>query len=452
MSELTILSVASDAIGYGRMGVNLISHLRKQGVEVFDRFDSPDGDSAYSPAQAALNSGRRQKLTNVVVWCSVPGHARGWWEGQHSACMTMYETDFLPPAFKEALHNFDTLIVPSEQNLDLFGRHHDNVHLVQLGIDPDVWQYRERTMPEQEFRFLIGGSGTRKGTDLAFRAFNKVFKTWPANGPVPKLIMKSPKPEDFYGDRVERVGGRISAEAEVALYASAHCYIQRSRGEGFGLQPLQAMAQGCPTILTDAHGHKAFSHLGMGLSTTMADAAYFVHGPSGQWWEPDFDELCEYMAEVYLNYDPAVKWAKAASGIVHDNFTWDISARQFLDVFGDELDKPYSGSGVWREPNFKRYRTITNADFSADIAGVHYRFLRGQEYWELADVKRILWEGGHLDPRCCVGDDTGLLEQQLSNMPAYSARHSICPMCNRPLDNGDSTLADQLFARLEAQR
>ena len=68
---------------------------------------------------------------------------------------------------------------------------------------------------------------------------------------------------------------------ELDLYRSCHAYLQPSRGEGFGLQPLQALALGRPTILTNAHGHASFAHLGIPLDSTMQKAAYFTPVPGG---------------------------------------------------------------------------------------------------------------------------------------------------------------------------
>src|SRR5205807_7448785 len=111
-----------------------------------------------------------------------------------------------------------------------------------------------------------------------FRALWGKDGSWPSDMPIPRLVMKNPKAENFYGDRVLMVTGRMSNQAEIDLYQNAHCYLQPSRGEGFGLQPLQALACGIPTILTDAHGHKDFAHLGLGLSSKMAKADYFIYG------------------------------------------------------------------------------------------------------------------------------------------------------------------------------
>jgi hypothetical protein len=107
--------------------------------------------------------------------------------------------DASPESFRESLHRFDTIMVPSEQNLELFSQFHPNVRYVPLGIDPAVWHYEDRMPTDRFFRFLIGGSGKRKGTELAV-AFKKLWGkegSW-GDGPIPMLMMKNPKAEQFF--------------------------------------------------------------------------------------------------------------------------------------------------------------------------------------------------------------------------------------------------------------
>lgn len=469
-SELTLLFVHGSALGYGRLGVELDKALRARGVDVYDHLDSPDLPEGLG--EKMLNEGRRAKRTNVVCWVSVPTHARGWWKGQHSSVFTMWEATRLPETFRETLHEFDTVVVPSDQNLELFSQYHPNVRLAYLGVDPEVWGFRPRTPPEREFRFLVGGSGKRKGTDLAHAAFRKVFPSvsvnpdgsvgppWWKDGPTPVLVMKNPKGEDYYGERVEMVTGRISSRDEVDLYASAHCYLQPSRGEGFGLQPLQAIAQGCPTILTNAHGHAAFAHLGIGIGSKPAPADYFIYGDAGEWWEPDFDELCERMVWVYKTYEHRARDARlnAWNAVNHESarFTWNHTAEQFVAAFDGALDLPPTGTQEWFRPDVKRFLVMVNEPWSADIAGVTYHFMPGQRYYELSDVKRILFEAGKLDPACIatIGPDGniedfdhGLTQSQAERIPDYTAAHAHCNLCGQRLGTAPTRADDLLAAR-----
>lgn len=450
--ELNLLYVHALSMGYGRYGTMLAAEFGKMGIEVNDDLPSPPGQkhSSRIPLENA-----KSKICNVVCWVSTPSHSKGYWEGQFPVMSTMWEASKLPESFRESVHEFALIIVPSPHNVELFSQFHDNVKLVPLGVDPERWHYEQRRPPRRFFNFLIGGSGPRKGVDLAYQAFRKLWPkedSW-GSGPIPQLIMKSPRGEEHYGPRVQIVGGRISAEDEVELYADAHCYLQPSRGEGFGLQPLQAMAQGCPTVLTDAHGHGSFAHLGWGLGSKMVPAQYFIYGDAGEWWEPSLDDLCDHMQWIYDNYDAACERASESATVVAKEFTWRRTAERFVDAVGRErLGVPYSGSGKWHDLDRKKYLVITNADFVANSVGSTYFFKKGEEYWETADVKRVLFEADKLDLACVgiIGPngetdmDTGLAPEQLEKLGKTSASQNFCPTCGQGL-NTKPTRADVLF-------
>jgi hypothetical protein len=440
--------VHTDQLGYGRMGVNIAAAVERQGVTVYDDMPMPEGIIANRKVEGDRTIG----LSGLVCWMSVPVHAKGWWEGQKAVCYTMWESTYLPPTFREPLHEFDQIIVPSQQNVELFSQYHDNVSYVPLGIDPTVWHYTPRQAPNIYFDFLIGGSGERKGTMLAYDAFLKVFGnegSWPREGLIPRLIMKSPQgKEPVDHDRVLMISGRLPSDEEVALYESAHVYLQPSRGEGCGLQPLQAMAQGIPTILTNAHGHAAFADLGLPISAGLSKAGYFTAGDAHDWWEPNFDELCDQIRWVYDNYTSALERAEHGAAVIADEFTWDRCAERFIETVGPEHLVPFTET-TWRKPELRRYPVVTNRDYGADIAGISYQWTKGQTYYEVADVKRIMWENGVLDPVCLEGNDPGLHPRQIANKDSYSGAHSYCRECQQRL-NSRPTAADDLLAEADA--
>lgn len=476
--ETTLLYVHGESIGYGRLGIHLSEQFRAKGIDVYDHIEPPDEvKAAMTSGNRKVNVGRRHKQTNTVGWVSVPTHARGWFEGQYPWIFTMWEADWLPEAFRETLHHFETVVVPSPQNVELFSNYHPNVHLATLGVDPELWHYEERKEPGATFDVLIGGSGGRKGVDIALEAFGKAFPpgSW-GDGPVPRLVLKSPRADLGFPDDVARsklpfppaeqlqiINGRLSAEDEVGLYANCHVYLQPSRGEGFGLQPLQAIAQGMPTILTDAHGHESFSHLGWPVGYDKVKAGYFIYGdhPDMKWWEPRVDDVVDHLRDIYENYESATAIAARAAQVVPQEFTWSHCADQVLDVIGPHMEVPYSGDGTWLEPEMKRYLVRVNKRWTADIAGVSYRFEPKQDYYEPADVKRILFECGMLDPACLersrvteageVFDDHGLTEAQARKIPGYTAANGFCPECGQRA-NGAPTRADLLWALQRAAR
>lgn len=425
--ELNLNYVHNENMGYGRLGVKLAEALAAKGVTVFDHLPGPE--RPLTATDIGIED-RHAGLANAAVWVSTPPQANGWWSTQTPSIFTMWETKSIPEDFRAKLHHFETVLVPSEQNIELFSRYHRDVRLVLLGVDPTEWHFVERRPPGAFFDFLIGGSGERKGTDIAFEAFKAAFPKATTSGPIPRLLMKNPRNEEFAFDgRVTVIGGKLTAEDEQALYAHAHCYLQPSRGEGFGLQPLQALAQGLPTILTDAHGHEAFAHLGYGIGTTNAKAAYFLYGDGGDWWEPNLDELIDQMRWVYDNWDEAAEKAKVAAGVIARDFTWANTADQFLEHI--DCTMPYVGGGEWVTPTEAKFRIRLNETRIFDIAGRRLRFEAGVDYWDLADVKRIAFEAGYLDPDC-IEDDGGLLDSQLVEAGVRSAEV--------PWPNGDPDL------------
>lgn len=432
--QVNLNYVHSESIGYGRLGVKLHEALTRRGVEVFDHMPPPNHVEFDEIAAVDRHAG----TAGTACWVSVPTHARGWWSTQQTAIFTMWETTRLPESFRENLHHFDTILVPSDQNVELFSQWHPNVRRVLLGVDPTEWYWRERPEPGMYFDFLIGGSGSRKGTDLAYKAFLAAFSG--EEDPIPRLVMKNPRNEPFSHERVVVIAGGLPANEEQDIYARAHCYVQPSRGEGFGLQPLQAIAQGLPTILTAEHGHGSFAHLGHGVSAGLSQADYFIYGDAGEWWEPDFDELVDQMRWVYANWGQAVAKAKVSAATVAAEFTWDNVAEQFCTAL--DLSKPYT-AGEWFVPDPLKYRLRVRHNIACDIAGSRYYFETGKDYWELADVKRILAEGRHLEPACMLEEDSGLTDEQIVRLGA-AAEQPYCTSCGQRYGSG-LTMADDLY-------
>jgi len=116
--RLNILSPKANYFGYGRMATCTIAALKRAGVDIYD--DLPSGSA--NARDDLIPPGARSAICAHASWMSTPAHCRGLWEGQTRSIWTMFETDFLPEAFREGLDQFDTVMVPSQQNLELFSR------------------------------------------------------------------------------------------------------------------------------------------------------------------------------------------------------------------------------------------------------------------------------------------------------------------------------------------
>ena len=126
MPNLNILFVHSLAIGYGRMGVKLTDAVKRSGVEVFDDLPNPPDSRAQ---RFIPHTEGKTGICGHASWLATPGHYRGRWKGQTASLLTMWESNLLPEPFRESIDVFDTLIVPSQQNVELFSRYHDDVQV-----------------------------------------------------------------------------------------------------------------------------------------------------------------------------------------------------------------------------------------------------------------------------------------------------------------------------------
>src|SRR5262249_239151 len=114
--ELTMLWVHAERIGYGRGGGGVARDVRARGGTVDDDDVRPEeykgADRTYEGHQAVPPT-----PTNTLSLMSVPTHLDGRYDGQFLSILTMWESGVLPPAFRDTLHEYDLVMVPSPHNV-----------------------------------------------------------------------------------------------------------------------------------------------------------------------------------------------------------------------------------------------------------------------------------------------------------------------------------------------
>ena len=327
-----------------------------------------------------------------TVWAMQPDMVKGWPHGAKKTILTMWETDKLPPKFFEYLPQFDTVIVPCLHNFDLFSQYHDNVHVIPLGVDRQVWCPAVR--PDNEkFKIVAGGSEwMRKGLDVVLEVFLELGL------PDAELHLKivppyrgAPEVRDWPNVVVRDEW--MSLEDEADFVRSADVFISASRGEGFGLMPLQAISAGVPTILTDAHGHREFSDLATHrISTSPSPAKIGKWDNIGNWDEPNRDDLAAAILDVRQNLD---KYREQALVTAEQTaaFNWDTAADQLLQIVKPSdrlLDTNWVRAGEVTTPIRVTRRVV------ADIGAHHVDLQPGQTYHVVLNVRDVLAESGYL--------------------------------------------------------
>ena len=132
--------------------------------------------------------------------------------------------------------------------------------VVPLGYNSDVFTFFDRPIPVENddvFTFVHYDSlNVRKGFMEIVEAFDKEFKH---SEPV-RLILKTiketsriPIVKSEYPN-IEVIRGNVPEVELWIMLCRANCMVYPSRGEGFGITPLEAMATGLPAIVPNAHG------------------------------------------------------------------------------------------------------------------------------------------------------------------------------------------------------
>jgi glycosyltransferase involved in cell wall biosynthesis len=326
-----------------------------------------------------------------VVFALRPNMVKGWIKGQKPALITMWETNWLPPDFTDFLHMFDTIIVPSLHNWELFSQHHENVRVIPLGVDRDIWCPKERP-DNKKFKILCGGSEWyRKGLDVVLKVFLEM------NLPDAELHIKivppylsAPKNLDYPNVVVHDQWMTVEDEAD--LVRSADCFISVSRGEGFGLMPLQAISAGVPTIVSDAHGHREFSDLATHrIPTRLVPTNHGEWHNLGDWDEPEFDAIFSAIQDLYNNRDRYRQQAETHAGEVCA-FNWDTAADQLLKVVKPTENRV---TDEW-QPFEPTCEIEVRRKVKADIGKHHIDLKPGQKYRVVLNIRDVLRDSGAL--------------------------------------------------------
>jgi glycosyltransferase involved in cell wall biosynthesis len=253
---------------------------------------------------------------------------------------SMWESTLVPEEHVEEINRAATLLyVPCQQNLESYQDCGVRVRIkiCHLGVDPEQFPYLTRS--RQEF-FTFGSFGDfspRKGIDVLVRAFQDEFSP----GEPVRLLLKNtgrrePPPYAAGDPRVTLLTEFMDQGRLLQLLRQMDAFVLPSRGEGFGLCGLEAMATGLPLIATNWSGPTEFLDPADSwpLSYRVVDAGGIGSNGThyfGQWAEPDYEHLRFLMRWLFEHPEEAAEKGRLAAERVHARWIWDRPAREMLD-------------------------------------------------------------------------------------------------------------------------
>jgi GT2 family glycosyltransferase len=271
--------------------------------------------------------------------------------GQYKVGFTMLEVDGLPPEWVRQANLMDEVWVPSTFNEHTF---RDSgvrapIRIVPLGVDPAYFSPSIRGQKaDEEFTFLsVFEWGERKAPDILLRAFADEFS---ANEPV-RLLCKVNNFDLGVSIRAEITklglrpnGGRIViAENQIllqyelaVLYRSVDCFVLPTRGEGWGMPILEAMACGLPVIATQWSSQTDFMNIENslplqidGLVPALAKCPYYE---GFRWAQPSYEHLRSLFRWVYEHQDQARAIGERAAQDAARRWTWTQAAQRMSEL------------------------------------------------------------------------------------------------------------------------
>lgn len=342
--------------GYGLSSREFVLELDRQGVRVNYKYlygpgtifplAEPDENGSYM-----LNLIRRRQIDPAGVQVCY-GQADGFRTKGKSfkVGFTMLEVDGLPSSWVQRANKMDEIWTASHFNLETFRRSGviRPIELMPLGVNPAYFNpgiagYRIRG----PFTFLsLFEWGERKAPEILLKAFNDEFgateevllicKTYNQDSSVNiSKQVNELQLSDSGGRIVFSINEVVPGYQLGSLYRSVDCFVLATRGEGWGLPIMEAMACGLPVIATNWSGPSEF----MSRETAYLLEVERLKPAEGKcpyykgfnWAEPSYEHLRSLMRHVYENRAEARMLGVRASQEILEKWTWERSVKKMIE-------------------------------------------------------------------------------------------------------------------------
>ena len=343
--------------GYNLHAANVADQLFKKKIRTYYMFiggtneDEGESDNPFVDDYKTRHPSMRYPQITI---CHGTNNFKN--SGDYKIAFTTTEVDGIPGNWVKTLNEMDEVWATSEFAKKAFV---DSgvvkpVYVIPEGVDPDFFHPGIAPFanpPKEKFRFFTNFAwGKRKGVDVLFKAFRQEF----SDKEDVCLMIKTLK--SYHGhqirDELKLVYDRKGAAAvyvydmEVQryelgrMYRMGNVFVWPSRGEGFGLPPIEALACGMPVIASNHSAHLEFllkdkkplpGVLLLDGKVQKYDGGDSLYYPGFNWFNPSVSDLRKKMRYSYENYQDLKEKAEQSSEYIRKNWAWSVTQEKLVE-------------------------------------------------------------------------------------------------------------------------
>jgi len=326
-ADISVVGPIVMADGIGRQTVELAQVLAKKFLvqiraEHVDKTDLPKNIRPMLKQQFAQPA--KVVIVEESLWA--PGAAADRFfstvdgKDQIRFAYSMLESTRIVPEWVMMINlYFDAVIVPDPFLIDAYVKSgvHVPVFCIPLGLDMQPFLAAPLKKAKEKGPLIfacLGSAIDRKNHKMAIQAFAKVLGN---NENACLHINCRNGTQETQQEIIDEIAKQkctnikyteicLRKDAYLKFFRSVDCLLSLSKGEGFAIQPREAMALGVPSIVTDNTAQSTICQSGLVkvVPSTIPEPCYYFDRPinGGERFNCTVEDCAAAIEDVYLNY------------------------------------------------------------------------------------------------------------------------------------------------------